>query len=72
MDLFKEVTQFWIDNYLCKPNYQRIDGKCFFGLCKVKRLIKDFGGHEGCAAALDDFREGVRKAGYEIYFAGAN
>lgn len=72
MDLFREVTQFCIDNYFCKPNYQRIDGKCFFGLWNVKRLIEDFGGLEGCAAALDDFRERARKAGHEIYFAGAN
>ncbi len=72
VDLFYEVTQFCIDNYFCKPNYQRIDGKLFFGLWDVKRLVNEFGGLEGCAMVFDNFRQRAKEAGYELFLAGAN
>lgn len=71
-ELFYEVTQFCIDNYFCKPNYQRVDGKVFFGFWDIGKMIKGFGGLNGCAVMFKDFRDRAKKAGYELYLGLAN
>lgn len=71
-ELFYEVTQFCIDNYFCKPNYQRVDGKVYFGFWNIERMVDEFGGLDGCAMIFKDFRDRARKAGFELYIAAAN
>ncbi|MBE6789078.1 MAG: hypothetical protein E7539_05360 [Ruminococcaceae bacterium] len=71
-ELFKEVTQFCIDNYFWRKNYQRVDGKIFYGVWDVIRMVKEFGSLEECAKVFEDFRERARKAGHELFLAAAN
>ena len=67
--LMYEVTQYCIDNYFCKPNYQRVDGKMYFGLWNLTRFVNDMGGMDGAAMAIRDFRYRAKLAGYEIHLA---
>lgn len=67
--LMYEVTDYCIKNYFPKPNYQRVDGKIYFGLWDTARFINDFGGENGAAIILDDFRARALKAGFELHIA---
>ena len=68
-EFFYEMTQYCIDNYFCKPNYQRVDGKVYFGIWNITGLIDNFGGLNGTKIMLDDFRRRTEAAGYELHLA---
>ena len=68
-DFMKEVTQYCIDNYFCKPNYRRIDGKCYFGIWNIVRMVNDFGSIEKTAEVLQEFKARSAAAGYPVHLA---
>ncbi|MGN0180015.1 MAG: glycoside hydrolase family 99-like domain-containing protein [Monoglobaceae bacterium] len=68
-EFFYEVTDFCIKNYFTKPNYQRIDGKLYFGFWDLTRLLNNFGGIHGLFVALRDFRRRAKQAGFELHIA---
>ncbi len=68
-ELFYTVTQYCIDNYFDKPNYQKVDGKAFFGIWNLASLIEDFGGLNNLAERFSDFRERAKKKGIELHIA---
>ena len=69
-EFFREVTEFCMDNYFCKKNYIRVDGKIYFPIWSIKKFITSFGSVEKSAEVIKDFRERASKRGYELHIAG--
>ncbi len=69
-EFFKEVTDYIIDNYFCRANYIRVDGKIYFPIWSMKKFIHSFGSVEKAAEVVKDFRERAAKKGYELHIAG--
>ncbi len=67
--LVREVTDYCIENYFCKENYIRIDGKIYFGLWDTEKFINSFECIDVAASVLNDFRSRAKKAGYDIHLA---
>lgn len=67
---FVKITNVFIDKYFTQPNYIRVDGKLFFAIYNVYKLIGELGGIDECIAALDDLRERVREKGLGELFIG--
>lgn len=67
LQLFYDITEYCIHHYFGRKNYMRVNGKCYFGIWNVARLMQDFGGLDGLRIALQDFRNRAAKAGFEIY-----
>lgn len=67
--LFFAVTQYCIDNYFGKENYQKVDGKAFFGIWNVETLIENFGGAQNLAEKFVDFRERAKQKGIELHIS---
>lgn len=66
--VFKEATDYCIENYFGKKNYSRVDGKILFSIFSLDKFVDTMGGVDATAVALADFRERVRQAGYgEVY-----
>lgn len=65
----KEVTDYCIKNYFPRKNYQRVDGKIYFGIWDMKKFIDNFNGIEGASEVLEDFRSRASKAGFDIHLA---
>lgn len=42
-EAFVNITNDFIKKYFCQPNYMKIDGKIFFIIYNVGKLIKEFG-----------------------------
>ena len=60
----RKVTKFWIDNYFCDPQYQRVDGKPVVGIFVPSLMESDMKGQGGCKALLELSRQIAREAGY--------
>ncbi len=69
---FTHVVHRVIDNYFCKPNYYKIDGKPVFMIYELFNLIKGLGSPEETFKALEYFREETVKAGYPGLHLQAN
>ena len=67
VQLFYEITDYCIKNYFPKKNYVRVDGKVYFGIWDITRIISNFGGFEGARIVLDDFRRRAKEAGFDVY-----
>ena len=65
----KEVTDYCIENYFCKKNYMRVDGKIFFGIWDMTKFINNFGSAEEAGRILADFRKRAADRGYELHLA---
>ena len=63
-DIFKRLVRRWIDKYFSHPSYYKIEGKPVFMIYLMAPLLKSFGGTEGTRAALDYFRDEVKRAGF--------
>ena len=68
-ELFYEVTDFCIENYFPKHNYQRVDGKVFFGIWDLARMTRNFGGIHGASVMIKDFRRRAAAKGFELHIA---
>ncbi len=60
---FYKAIDYINGNYFAKPNYCRIDGKCFFSIYEVSKFVDNFGGKEGAKKAIAEFRRMAREAG---------
>lgn len=69
---FTHVVHRVIDNYFCKPNYYKIDGKPVFMIYELFNLIRGFGSNEETLKALGYFRNETVKAGYPGLHLQAN
>lgn len=63
-EAFKRHTQDAIDSYFKQPNYWKIDGKPYFSIYRLDKLIEGLGGLAGTKTALEDFRQRVKAAGF--------
>ncbi len=64
LDIFKKLVHRWIDKYFTHPSYYKIDGKPVFMIYLIEPLLIGLGGSDGARAALDYFRDEVKKAGF--------
>ena len=62
-EAFVRITDDFIHKYFCKKNYMRVDGKIFFIIYNVGKLIKELGGEAEAARVFAEFRQRVRDAG---------
>lgn len=63
-DIFKKLVRRWIDKYFTHPSYYKINGEPVFLIYTMDPLLKSFGGSDKTRAALEYFREEVKKAGF--------
>lgn len=61
---FERHTQDAIQSYFTQPNYWKIDGRPYFSIYELDKLIPGLGGVAATRAALDDFRARVKAAGF--------
>ena len=64
LDEFRIICRRIIDKYFTRENYYKINGCPVFMIYDVMNLIRGLGGVEKTKAALDEFREEVKKAGF--------
>ena len=57
---FVNITNDFIKKYFCQPNYMKIDGKIFFIIYNVGKLIKEFGGEEETKRIRKAYRTALR------------
>lgn len=62
-EAFVRITDDFIRKYFCKKNYIRIDGKIFFIIYNVEKLINELGGEQEAQRVFAEFRQRVRDAG---------
>lgn len=60
---FDALCDHVIRDYFAHPAYWRVEGKPYFSIYELFRLVESFGGVERTRAALDRFREKARAAG---------
>lgn len=63
-ETFERLTDHVIETYFKRPNYLKVDGKPYFSLFDTGRFVAGFGSVEKAAAAMAQFVEKVRKAGF--------
>lgn len=68
-EFFREVTDFCIENYFPKNNYQTVEGKKYFGIWNIGKMVDNFGSAEEFGKILEDFRGRAKKAGFEVYIS---
>ena len=61
---FDRHTQDAIESYFKQPNYWKIDGRPYFSIYVLDKLIAGLGGLAETRTALDDFRARVKAAGF--------
>lgn len=62
-ETFEKVGDHLIKDYFRKPNYWKIDGKPYFSIYELTKLLQNFGSVAATRAALDRLREKAIKAG---------
>ena len=60
---FERITDHLIKNYFSHPSYWTIDGKPYFSVYDLTKLLESFGSVEATRAALDAFRQKAKAAG---------
>ncbi len=60
---FDTIGDLLVKNYFQHPSYWKIDGKPYFSIYDLTKLLDSFGSIEATRAALDRFREKARAAG---------
>ena len=61
---FEALTDHVIERYFKHPSYWTIDGKPYFSIYELYRLVDGLGGPEATRAALDRFRAKCANAGF--------
>ena len=62
-ETFRASTDRCLKNFLCQPNYLRIDGKLYFELYRPQPFVSDVGGMKIAKELILDFRAKVSQAG---------
>lgn len=62
-ETFRAATEHCIKNYFNHPSYLRIDGKLYFSIYSLPKMVQELGGVAAARALFDDFRYRVEKAG---------
>lgn len=62
-ETFRKIGDLLIRDYFPRPNYWRIDGKPYFSVYELQKLVESFGSVEATRAALDAFRAKAKAAG---------
>lgn len=60
---FRRATDHMIKNYFPRPDYWKVDGKLYFSVYELYKLVDGLGGIENTKQALQEFRQQVRNAG---------
>ncbi len=60
---FDQICDLVIERYFLHPSYWKIDGKPYFSIYDLNRLLQGFGSVEATRAGLDRFREKAKAAG---------
>jgi hypothetical protein len=63
-ETFEALTDHVIERYFKHPSYWTIDGKPYFSIYELYRLVDGLGGPEATRAALDRFRAKCTNAGF--------
>jgi len=64
-ETFDKVCDHVIKDYFSQPSYWKIDGKPYFSICSLPKLVDSFGRSvRPTRAALDRFRDKVKQAGF--------
>ena len=61
---FERHTQDAIESYFKQPNYWKIEGRPYFSIYELEKLVLGLGGVAETRAALDHFRSRVKAAGF--------
>src|SRR5579863_2683590 len=61
---FDKICDHVIRDYFAHPSYWRIDGKPYFSIYELTKLLDSFGSVAATRAALDRFRAKVVAAGF--------
>ena len=61
---FERHTQNAIESYFKQPNYWKIDGRPYFSIYELDKLVQGLGGLAPTRTALDHFRARVKAAGF--------
>lgn len=62
-ECFDKICQHVIKDYFLHPSYWKIDGKPYFSIYELTKLVESFGSAAETRAALDRFREKAKAAG---------
>ncbi len=60
---FERITEHVIQDYFSQPSYWTIDSKPYFSFYDLAKLVENFGSVPATRAALDRFRDRVKRAG---------
>lgn len=61
---FDQICNHVINKYFKHPSYWKIDGKPYFSIYELNKLMESFGSIEATRAALDEFRNRAKSAGF--------
>ncbi|HNY26701.1 MAG TPA: glycoside hydrolase family 99-like domain-containing protein [Candidatus Sumerlaeota bacterium] len=62
-ETFDAICRLVIEKYFKHPSYWTLDGKPYFSIYELNKLLENFGSVEATRAALDRFRQMARDAG---------
>lgn len=62
-ETFSKICDHLIQDYFSRGNYWRIEGKPYFSIYDLQKLLESFGSVEATRAALDQFRAKAKAAG---------
>ncbi len=62
-ETFRRETSLYIEKYMSRPNYLRVDGGLYFSIWQPQKLIKSLGGEDAAAELIREFRDKLQKAG---------
>ncbi len=61
---FERMTDYIVKTYFAHPSYWRINGRPYFSVYELYRLVDSFGSVDATAEALKRFREKTKAAGF--------
>lgn len=62
-ETFEKIGDHIVRDYFRKPNYWKVDGKPYFSIYELEKLVQSFGSVAATRQALDQLRAKARKAG---------
>ena len=62
-ETFRNAIQHCIEHYFSSPSYLRVDGKLYFSIYNLAKMVNELGGESPARALFDECRSRVRQAG---------